>query len=256
MSDRGIISIYMKYLIEAGGRFTGPKKGPAVGAYLEDHNLYVGERTATEMLYSATHGALGSSALETVAEVEGGLQVLKAIEAAPPKRMFRVPETITPLVRTLLGERLGELLRSRNGALTPRIARDISRPGRGAFREELVAEYKWNEKYETNKFQYSPLHVSNRGFVQDETKQNGTLKSQGIYETDIMLTLTREQRVFMLSNNFLQLGQFVPLRSSDEHEPIVTGNPVLTVGIKEWDEFVPQVVMHTPREQDWEEVSW
>ena len=114
-------------------------------------------------------------------------------------------------------------------------------------------EYDWNTEYLNNPHRVAPVHVTNRGFVTDAGSQD--LVYDSLYAVDAP-RLTHEQRQFAVARGFTFAGQYVPLRLSDLHEPIVTGLPVPTVGIEDRGQYVPQVVMHAPDQQDWQSVTW
>jgi|GEM_PF-2168961 len=233
----------MKFFIEAGGRFTGPRASRPVGAYLDNYGS-PGERNVTQVLRSATLGAVATSLLT----LKRGLAVENAIEAVPTKQLFRVPVEVTGDVQSVLGERFEELLAARTRAIKFRVEN-------GDAPSDMRDEYESNNEYLNNPHRSAPIHVTNRGFVIDPCNRERGLAHDSLYDLDGP-KLTREQRQFAVAQNFTFGGEYVPMRLSDLREPIVTGGPVPTVGTLERGEYVPKVVMHAESPNDWQSVTW
>lgn len=232
----------MKFVIESDGQFfTGTKKGEQPGAFLDEYGE-PRDRGITKVLRSAVIGGIANSQLT----IQEGFAVETAIEATPTKRLVEVPGSITPVVRFALGEGLEEMLAARTRAIE-------DRAGSVHVRGELHDEYLWNVKYLTDPKRVAPVHVTHRGFVLDRSQESLAYNS---LHTAKSPKLTHEQRQHAVAHNLLFVGQFVPMRVSDEGAPIVTGLPVPTIGTEEAGQYVPKVVLHTELPSDWQPVTW
>ena len=85
----------MKFLIEAGGRFTGPRAGKPVGAYFDEFGRSSMERDITGVLRSAVLGAVGMSVIKP----RDGQAIEDAIDARPTMQLERLAPEITGIVR-------------------------------------------------------------------------------------------------------------------------------------------------------------
>jgi hypothetical protein len=250
----------MRYVIEAGGPFTGPDNAENVGVYLTEYERGTKEPDITTVLQLATLGAVGSKVISP----KDGEKIFHAVEGEPTKSPFPVPERLTSLVRFILGKHFNGFIDSYNGAFKGRLVEEGVKGIIGEEQRKLYNEYQWAVDHINSRSRLLPTHVTNRGFVLDAPDlQNGRvprlrapykLESIGLYDKGAM-SLTEEQRRFVLSKDMRYIGRYVPLGVSANYEPVVTSPPVPTVGVRKNGQYVPQVVMHDSGPQDWEYIS-
>jgi len=244
----------MRYVIEAGGPFPGPDERGEVGVYLTDHDRGPKEPDILTVLQLATFGAVASQ----VVHRKDGDKVHDMVEAAPHSFPFPVPKQMTPLVRYILGKRFYGFISSSSGALHGRLVDEGIRLKRGNELADWQQQYIWTYDYLGIRPRQLPTQVTNRGFalqlpdLEYPTVDHSYDKLEGHSLYSASVRELQAAQVLALPSRMRYIGRYVPLGVSDGHMPTVTGPPVFTAGIRERDQYVPQVIVHGAHSENWE----